>query len=264
MNKVANGYKKYTAQAKSGIKGEAFFESMIAEYAIPHRVVGHADIGIDYFCEWVYGDRPAGVLFAVQVKTLSATTARLRGVPEAKKEGLNGLDEYRTRVSKTKIDERTLAYWKGLGIPTYLFLVVYSPSQRGEILACYYRRYTPVLHGTHTEDQLHFYKVSCEHSFLAFVESSDREMRTHGFARDLFIDCMRWNYFNGMISYRNPRDLGLTQFPDEQCVIFQDLARDYKDRICSVFRMTRRFLEGLCDCGEKHDESDANEACGTE
>jgi len=70
-------YKKYTAQAKAAIKGEAFFEALISDYSIPHHVVGLKDVGIDYFCEWVYGDKPTGILYAVQVKTLSKRSVRL-------------------------------------------------------------------------------------------------------------------------------------------------------------------------------------------
>jgi hypothetical protein len=65
------GYKKYTAQAKAGIKGEAFFEALVSDYSLPHHIVGLKDVGIDYICEWVYGDKPTGLLYAVQVKTLS-------------------------------------------------------------------------------------------------------------------------------------------------------------------------------------------------
>ena len=53
-------YKQYTIQAKRGIKGEAYFESLISDYSIPHRVSGPKDVGIDYFCEWVFDDRPTG------------------------------------------------------------------------------------------------------------------------------------------------------------------------------------------------------------
>ncbi len=53
-----SGYKKYTAQAKAGIKGESFFEALVSDYSLPHHIVGLKDIGIDYICEWVYGDKP--------------------------------------------------------------------------------------------------------------------------------------------------------------------------------------------------------------
>ena len=42
-------YKKYTLQARRGIKGEAFFEALISDYCIPHQIVGPKDIGIDYY-----------------------------------------------------------------------------------------------------------------------------------------------------------------------------------------------------------------------
>ena len=55
-------YEKYTAQAKAGIKGEAFFEALVSDYSIPHHILGLKDVGIDYLCEWVYGDKPTGIL----------------------------------------------------------------------------------------------------------------------------------------------------------------------------------------------------------
>ncbi|MGH8067350.1 MAG: hypothetical protein ACRERE_19385 [Candidatus Entotheonellia bacterium] len=61
-------YKRYTIQAKRWIKGEAFFEALISDYSLPHHIVSPKDVGIDYICEWVYGDRPTGILYAVQVK----------------------------------------------------------------------------------------------------------------------------------------------------------------------------------------------------
>jgi hypothetical protein len=33
--------------------------------------VGSKDLGIEYIGEWVYGNRPTGILYAVQVRTLS-------------------------------------------------------------------------------------------------------------------------------------------------------------------------------------------------
>ena len=71
-------YKKFTTQAKSGIKGEAFFESLITEYSLPHHVVGAKGLGIDYICEWVYGDKPTGILYAVQAKTFLAENVTLK------------------------------------------------------------------------------------------------------------------------------------------------------------------------------------------
>jgi len=135
-------YKKYTLQARRGIKGEAFFESLVCEYSIPHHVVGPKDVGIDYFCEWVHGDRPTGVLYAVQVKTFSEETAKPKFVRIEKK--LNGLENYEIRNPNLRVDESTLRYWLGLGIPVYLFAVVQSVTHdehgEKERLDCYYKR----------------------------------------------------------------------------------------------------------------------------
>jgi hypothetical protein len=98
-------HKKYTAQAKAGIKGEAFFETLVSDYCIPHHIVGPKDVGIDYICEWVYGDRPTGILFAVQVKTLSAHGVRLEPIGPNKR--FNELIGYRITNTHLTIDERT-------------------------------------------------------------------------------------------------------------------------------------------------------------
>lgn len=55
---------KYRAQAKAATKGEAFFQALVSDYSIPHHIMGQKDIGIDYICEWVYGDQPSGILYA--------------------------------------------------------------------------------------------------------------------------------------------------------------------------------------------------------
>ena len=57
-------YKKYTEILARGSKGEAFFESLIVDYAIPHRIARQNDLGVDFLCEWIHGDRPTGILFS--------------------------------------------------------------------------------------------------------------------------------------------------------------------------------------------------------
>jgi hypothetical protein len=139
-----NEYKKYTIQAKRGVKGEAFFESLVSDYSVPHHIVGPKDMGLDYICEWVYGDRPTGVLFAAQVKTFSEEIAKPRFVEV--ETGLNGLCKYDIRNPNLRIDDRTLHYWKGFGMPVYLFAVVQRGAEQDEErLDCYYKRFTPIL-----------------------------------------------------------------------------------------------------------------------
>lgn len=69
--------KSYTNQAKKWIKGEAFFESLISEYAIPHKIIMPKDLGVDFICEWVHGEKPTGVLFLAQVKTISGKATKI-------------------------------------------------------------------------------------------------------------------------------------------------------------------------------------------
>jgi len=238
-------HKRYTIQAKAAIKGEAFFEALVSDYSIPHHVVGLKDVGIDYICEWVYGDRPTGILYAVQVKTLSAQ--RVRPEPLDRK-GLNQLTGYRIIDSHLHIDEKTLQYWRGLGIPVYLFAIVYSElTGGGGQLDCFYRRFTPALTTESTQEQEDFYKVNEGTTFLAFA---DRQSKKHGFARDLFIDLIRCSYHRGSISYMSPRTLGLGQFPGEDAV-FSDLFNIYRESILKTYAKTRAFIEHILnDQGE--------------
>lgn len=110
--------KKFTKQAKSGIKGEAYFEFLTSDYCIPHHVTGQKDLGIDYFCEWVFEDKPTGVLFAVQVKTFAEENITIKYEHVA--EEYNGLKEYRlSSGSLLRIEPNTICYWRNLAIPIY-------------------------------------------------------------------------------------------------------------------------------------------------
>jgi hypothetical protein len=233
-------YKKYTVQAKAAIKGEAFFEALVSDYSVPHHIMGLKDVGIDYICEWVYGDRPTGILYAVQVKTLSAHYVKLE--PLGPKKGFNELNEYRIGNPNLHIDERTLQYWRGFGMPVYLFLIVHSePLHQGGQLDCYYKRFTPVLTTNRTQKQENFYKVNEGTTFLAFA---DQQSKKFGFARDLFIDLIRCSYYKGSISYISPRTIGLEQFPQEDAV-FVDLLKEYYGNVYRTYAKTKEFFEGI-------------------
>jgi hypothetical protein len=233
-------YKKYTAQAKAAIKGEAFFEALISDYSVPHHIVGPKDVGIDYICEWAYGDKPTGILYAVQVKTISVRHTKLEYL--GPKVRLNQLDEYKIKNPNLHIDERTLQYWRGLGMPIYLFAIIHSePLGQAGQLDCYYKRFTPILTTTRSQEQEDFYKVNDGTAFLAFA---DRQVNKYGFARDLFIDLMRCSYSKGSISYISPRTIGLEQFPDENAV-FVDLLTEYQEKVLMTYEKTRGFLEGI-------------------
>lgn len=238
---IDSEYKKFTAQAKAAIKGEAFFEALVSDYSLPHHIVGSKDLGIDYICEWVYGDQPTGILYAVQVKTLSRKHVTLKKIGSSPAN--NKLPRYEIKHKCLKIDDKTLQYWRGLGIPVYLFAVVYSESQgQGGRLDCYYKRFTSVLTTAKTQDEEDFYQVNEGMTFRAFA---DHTAKTHGFARDLFVDLMRCYYSRGSISYISPRTIGLQQFPEENAV-FQEVFNEYQQSICSTYEKTKKFLANLC------------------
>lgn len=234
-------YKKYTIQARRGIKGEAFFESLTCDHSIPHHVIGPKDLGIDYFCEWTHEDKPTGVLYAVQVKTFSDTTAKPEFV--SLEEGLNYLEKHRIPNSNLRVTGKTLHYWRGLGIPVYLFAVVQAGhGDGGYQLDCYYKRFTPILTADDFPPEYDhyggFFKVNEDSSFLAF-----RHPGAHGFARDLFIDHVRLCYCRGSLAYSDPHSLGLEQFRSE--AVFTDLLSSYQERVCATFDRTKTLLEHL-------------------
>jgi len=234
-------YKRYTVQAKRGIKGEAFFESLISDYSLPYHVTGLSDIGVDYFCEWVYGDKPTGILYAIQVKTFSEKTAKPKWLKV--NSGFNGLDTFEINNPNLVIDEKTLYYWRGLGIPIFLFTVVDSFTDEGkEQLDCYYKRFTPILTKEivrkQSEFYQQFYKVNNGAQFLAF---KNFDQGTQGFARDLYIDCVRLSYYKGVLPCLNPRNMGLNQF--NEVPAFADLFKEYKDQILAAYQWTGQVLQ---------------------
>jgi len=234
-------YKQFTKQAKSGIKGEAFFEMLMTDYALPHRIVGSKDIGIDYFCEWVFGDKPTGILFAVQIKTFTEENVSIKFIEV--NENWNGLEQFTIRHSLLKINDETLQYWKGLGIPIYLFAIVQKND--GEGIDCFYRRYTPLLTSASNSDDSGeyfegFYKANQGSSLIAF---RDKIKRTQGFARDLFIDHVRCSYAKGLVTYMDPESIGLNQFQPN--ALFADLFEDYEEQIRFAYEKTGNYLEVL-------------------
>ena len=130
-------------------------------------------------------------------------------------------------------------------MPVYLFAIVQTAAteDKDERLDCYYKRFTPVLTSDrHRQKDLWFYKANRGSKFIAFAHEEEKQL---GFARDLFIDYMRWAYYKGSIVYLNPRILGLNQF-DEENLVFGDILGEYRDRVCITYAKTRGFLEEYC------------------
>jgi len=207
-----DNYKKYTENARRGIKGEAFFESLIVDHAIPHRIARQNDLGIDFLCEWVYGDRPRGFLFLVQVKCTTSEHIKSEFISQSR---LNGLDIYKLKGAK-KVDERTINYWKGLGLPAFLFIIIENRLNEKSDLECYYKRYTPLLDDRSSPDDedgtKSFHRANNGGRFLAFANP---ESEIGGFARDLIIDYVRLSYSRGHILQLTPEQLGFWPFPNK-------------------------------------------------
>jgi len=214
-------------------EGEGAFLSFLAKYAILHKVCTSDDMGIDYFGEWLnkVTDKSlesTNVLFAIQLKT--AEKKNVESIFIEKDRQRNQLDCYELRrickEKKSKYDnikKTTIEYWKGFEIPVYLFVVLLS----GTTHEIYYKRFTPVLHGTVEREKEKFYKASIGSNFLAFATGGNEG----GFCRDLFIDYIRCNYKKGSIAYKNPRDMGLSQFSEDPKTLFDMVNKEYKDQI---------------------------------
>lgn len=214
-------------------EGEGAFLSFFARYAILHKVCTSDDMGIDYFGEWLneVTDKSlesTNVLFAIQLKTSKKENVEAIFIEKDKQR--NQLDRYELRrIYKEKklkydnIKKTTIEYWKGFEIPVYLFVVLLS-NPTHEI---FYKRFTPVLHGTVKRGEEKFYKASIGSNFLAFATDDNRG----GFCRDLFIDYIRCNYKKGSLAYKNPRDMGLSQFPEDKKTLFDMIKKEYQDQI---------------------------------
>lgn len=241
-----NDYKKYTKDARRGIKGEAFFESLIVEHAIPHRIARHNDLGVDFLCEWISGDRPTGLLFSVQVKATTDATIQSKFTELS---ALNGLNKHKLLGAK-KVDDRTLNYWKGLGIPAFLFYIIKGSSNSVNELKCFYKRYTPILDGhSKPEDESGtkaFYLVNERTTFLAF---SDSDQEIGGFARDLIIDYFRLSYSKGHVIPLTSNKFGFWPFEKKQnsdsLIYFGEFLQWYKETIKETCEITTALLKKL-------------------
>jgi hypothetical protein len=236
-------YKKYTERARRGIKGEAFFESLVVDHAIPHRIARQNDLGIDFLCEWIYGDRPRGILFLAQVKTRPSDIVKPEFVCQST---LNGLCTY-TLTGAAKVDERTINYWKGLGLPAFLFIVIEDRSKGSSSLKCYYKRYTPLLDGHASSDDENgtklFYRVNNEATFLAFAEPKNE---IGGFARDLIVDYARLAYSKGHIVQLTPKNLHFWPFPNKETPdalrYFPEVVEWHREKIKETCEWTTALL----------------------
>lgn len=221
---------KYIKSKQIGNKGEAFFESLISEYAITHKIDSSKDVGLDFLCEWVYGEKPTQLLFGVQVKTRSSKKMKLL---DEKRSSRNLLMKYGCNF---KIENKTLEYWKGFDFPIFLFFVNIKGDNKGKI-DCFYKRYTPILHNINDEEKEVFYKVNNEGEFLAFVPKKDFY---GGFCRDLYIDHLRCQHNKGMLSGIDPKDLGLLNYWEKE-TLYKGVFDDYKEKIKETFYKYNRL-----------------------
>lgn len=216
---------KYLRSKQIGNKGEAFFESLISEYAIAHKIDGSKDVGLDFLCEWVHGEKPTQLLFGVQIKTRTNQSIKLIKA----RNNRNLLPVYKSNLT---IKKETLNYWKGFNFPVFLFLI----NIKDKDINCFYKRYTPILHGIETENEALFYKVDDKNKFLAFIHT---ENFCGGFCRDLFFDHLRCQHNKGMLSGIDPLDLGLSHW--KEGVLYKGVFDDYKKQIRETFNKYQKY-----------------------
>jgi len=221
---------KYTKSKQIGNKGEAFFESLISEYAITHKIDGSKDVGLDFICEWVYGEKPTQLLFGIQVKT--RTNKKFKPVSK-KRSRLNLLQEYKSSFTT---EENTLGYWRGFDFPVFLFVI----NIENKDINCFYKRYTPILHKKEKENEAKFYKVNDKNKFLGFIHEDNF---CGGFCRDLFFDHLRCQHNKGMLSGINPKDLGLSYWKFD--TLYRGVFDDYKKQIRETLDKYNKYKKFL-------------------
>lgn len=223
---------KYIKEKQIGNRGEAFFESLISEYALVHKIDSSKDVGLDFLCEWVYGEKLTQLLFGVQVKT---TNNKKITLANKKRSRLNLLMEYKASY---KIKEKTLKYWSGFDFPVFLFLI----KVEGGRIGCYYKRYTSILHGKTKERNELFYKVNDDNKFIAFKYENGKDF-CGGFCRDLFFDHLRCQHNKGMLSGINPQELGLTYWRSD--TLYEGVYDNYKEKIKETIDRYNKFKKFL-------------------
>lgn len=219
-------------EAKLSRQGEGFFLSLLSKYVILHKVEGGNDIGIDYFCEWINlnNSESTNALFAVQLKTTRINKVILKEKGKDSRYSNLPLYEIKRKNKQNKsignfdnsIKPETIEYWRGFEIPVYLFVVVLD-YQEDSLL--FYKRYTPILHDSKENKHGDFHLANNKNSFLAFADDINKK---GGFCRDFYIDYTRCHYKKGAIFYRNPREFGLNQFPQNEFFFSDMVTNEYK------------------------------------
>jgi len=214
----------YIKNKQTGNKGEAFIESLFSDHAIVHKIDGSKDVGLDFLCEWVSGQKPTQLLFGIQVKT----TKRInKFVEKGKVSRTNFLEEFSTSQipSFNAIPENTLAYWRGFNFPVFVFRVLLTEDRT----LAFYKRYTTILHGIDKEESLPFYLASAGTNLIAYIQKD----RTWGFCRDLFFDHLKCQHYRGMLSGIDPEDLGLSGWIQD--ALYSGVFDHYKGKIKETY-----------------------------
>lgn len=213
----------------------------MSKHFLLHKINGYKDVGIDYLGELLVEDTPSRIIFGIQVKTSENMKVEVKSKGINRR--LNELGKFSVSSVAFKIEEKTVNYWKGFGIPLYLFLVLRSANSG--TYDCYYSRLTPILHSNSDIDtkikQIHdgdFYKVNNGMDFCNIIK---KESMDGGFSRDLFIDSLRCSYQNGSIFHRSPKEFGLDNWPENNLYpdVLGEKTSSYQERL----KQSLLFLE---------------------
>ena len=156
---------KYTQSKMKGNIGEALVQYLLSSFCLVHKIDGSNDVGNDFICELIRDQYPTNLLFYVQVKYT-------KNPPTIRKE--------------------TMTYWKGSPIPVYVFWIRdtgLSPSSNPPNSAfihnlateAKYKRYTPILHGKHNNDDVSFRNFDKTSFLVDLMEDYQRSQYIKGF-----------------------------------------------------------------------------------
>jgi len=223
--------KRHLRTARVGIKGEAYFELLMSDNAIVHKITTNKDTGVDFLCHWLDEDMPSNKMFAVQVKTRSSVTpTNLTTINK-----YNSLPEYCINSIDSKLTNADISFWKLFNIPVYLFVLIYGGEHIPE---CFYKRLTPSI--TLSKDRLNntviekikrepFYKIDPQ-------RVHERSNANYGFYRDLCIDSVRCMYNMGAIYARD----------SDAPILYLDLLNEYSYQIMGTvesINQLKRFMK---------------------
>lgn len=218
--------KKHIKTARIGIKGEAYFEYLMSDKAIVHKISTNKDTGVDFLCHWLEDDMPTRKMFAVQVKTRSS----LKVQETDKISGYNSLPEYSIDNKHVSISKADVSFWQLFNIPVFLFVLDFRDDT---VNACYYKRISPSITRLQSEPTEDIIKAIHSEPYYK-IDSGTLHSNSNpnfGFYRDLEVDTIRCMYNIGAIYIKR----------NQAKILYLDLLNEYPEQL----RETVKSLIGI-------------------